>query len=288
MLSLIHTPSYRKFKHTVGQTNHYLITILIGLEGVSKGKVEKEDDFNVVWNPKDLNNSIQRSRRFARSAGLSWSVDGMDGYLGYLNKKYFNFASASLATDLEKLSVYKKYSSTIRNLSNSEDLQFDLTHLAIQWRNNLIHYHAENPVDEDSWRRLKAASKKKLGKEYGGLDLNETLTRFKKQETPTFKDVASMVSAIRKSVESIDLYTVNYFDGLLFAQDSIRGDEKFCLKMRQTPKLKQKKKMEVFLKSIGFVERQEGVESKIKASDMPELINLALDQATTAKKGGST
>jgi hypothetical protein len=38
----------------MGQANHFLITILIGLDEVGKGQVKKPETLDVCWNPKDV------------------------------------------------------------------------------------------------------------------------------------------------------------------------------------------------------------------------------------------
>ncbi|UUI39979.1 hypothetical protein [Oceanobacillus oncorhynchi] len=61
----------RYFKKLIGQNNHFLITILIGLDGVEKEKVELSEEFSTSWNPKNKRNSVIRSRHFAIKATLS-------------------------------------------------------------------------------------------------------------------------------------------------------------------------------------------------------------------------
>lgn len=55
----------------MGQANHFLITILIGLDEVSKGQVKKPDTLDVCWNPKDVRASVERSRAVARTTMIS-------------------------------------------------------------------------------------------------------------------------------------------------------------------------------------------------------------------------
>ena len=83
------TRSYalKKFKKEIGQANHFLITILVGLDGVKSGKVEKNDEFSAAWNPKDVVASAERSRIYTIKASLAWVVDCLDMYLRLCNRK---------------------------------------------------------------------------------------------------------------------------------------------------------------------------------------------------------
>lgn len=44
----------KKFKREIGQANHFLITILVGLEGVKSGRIEKNIEFDVAWNSQSV------------------------------------------------------------------------------------------------------------------------------------------------------------------------------------------------------------------------------------------
>jgi hypothetical protein len=79
-LSLTVTAARSQFKKLLGQNNHYLITILIGLNGVEAGTALLPDDFATSWNPRDVRRSVQRSREFAIKALLAWASDSLDAY----------------------------------------------------------------------------------------------------------------------------------------------------------------------------------------------------------------
>lgn len=68
---LNHSVAQRQFKKRMGQANHFLITILIGLDEVSKGLVKKPDTLDVSWNPKDVKASAERSRVYALNSSLA-------------------------------------------------------------------------------------------------------------------------------------------------------------------------------------------------------------------------
>jgi len=47
-IQLKHSKVQRQFKKKMGQANHFLITILIGLDEVGKGVVKKPDTLDVA------------------------------------------------------------------------------------------------------------------------------------------------------------------------------------------------------------------------------------------------
>jgi len=69
------TKYYKSFKNQIGHTNHQLLTILVGLDAVRVGTAIKPVDLPAEWNPRNVEESAKRSRRFARSASIAWAVD---------------------------------------------------------------------------------------------------------------------------------------------------------------------------------------------------------------------
>ena len=90
------TSAYSELRERLGQANHLLITILIGIEGVRTGNAKKSDEFHATWNPKSIEESAQRSRRFARDAMLNHIVDSLGVYLSLLREPPFTAALPSL------------------------------------------------------------------------------------------------------------------------------------------------------------------------------------------------
>ena len=78
--------AFRKFKTEMGQANHFLITIMIGLDAVEDG-AQKRESFNANWNPKDVTASVVRSKHYAIKSSLAWAVDNLDMYLRLCNRE---------------------------------------------------------------------------------------------------------------------------------------------------------------------------------------------------------
>ena len=55
------TPARRVFKQNLGQANHFLVTLLVGLDAVERG-AEPPAALNARWNPRSRTESVQRSR----------------------------------------------------------------------------------------------------------------------------------------------------------------------------------------------------------------------------------
>ena len=196
MIELNWSGHLKHFKDHLGQTNHYLITILIGLEGVRTGKVTKEESLHSTWDPKSLEDSVARSRRFARNAALSWAIDALDAYLGYLPKKPFAFTDDDLSKAFNSRSVYTRFNAVVKFCNYRTDLPLSLIHLGIQWRNNLVHYHAENELDAIYKTFISKIIAADIKERFRGLDPKKILENFEKNASPTLKEVAGIIQSI--------------------------------------------------------------------------------------------
>jgi hypothetical protein len=212
MLELNWSGHLNHFKNHLGQTNHYLITILIGLEGVRTGKVTKEESLNVSWNPKSLEESVVRSRRFARNSALSWAIDALDAYLGYLPKKPFAFNDAELVKAFNTRSVYTRFNAVIKFCNYETDLPLSLIQLGIQWRNNLVHYHAENELDPSYKTFISKIKVEDIKERFRGLDPHKILENFEKNSSPTLKEVAGIIQSIHFVVLELDKILIQHID----------------------------------------------------------------------------
>ena len=77
--------AFRKFKTEMGQANHFLITIMVGLDAVEDG-AKKRESFHTTWNPQNARASASRSRHYAIKSALAWAVDNLDMYLRLCNR----------------------------------------------------------------------------------------------------------------------------------------------------------------------------------------------------------
>ena len=80
--------------------------------------------------------------------------------------------------------------------------------LLIAYRNNLLHYFAENEILDDHSTYLRNQANI-IHTKYSGLDIMRLLEKYKKGEAPTFKEVASLTQMSHDFVEAIDFQIIN-------------------------------------------------------------------------------
>jgi hypothetical protein len=254
MLELNWSGHLNHFKNLIGQTNHYLITILVGLEGVRTGKVTKDNTFNVTWNPKSVEESAVRSRRFARNSALSWAIDSLDAYMGFLRKKPFEFTDQQLIKVFSERSIYKSLKEVTRFCNYQTDLPLSIIHLGIQWRNNLVHYHADNELEPEFRKYLLEYDQAKVAERFRGLDGNLMVNNFDEKNSPTLKEVTAIIQCIHYVVLELDktlIQNVNLEDYI--KQLIADNDLEYKNIMAASPD-KRLKKFKQFLFSKGFKE----------------------------------
>lgn len=141
-LKLQISSSRRYFKKRLGQANHFLITILVGLDGIIKDDITLSPEFSTSWNPKNKENSAKRSAKFALNSALAWAIDNLDAYFIMCHQKPTLFEDQTLIDDMSKAGrhVHDKFIAIYRYLERkgAESIKpyAALVGLAIQWRNN--------------------------------------------------------------------------------------------------------------------------------------------------------
>ncbi|PYT01089.1 MAG: hypothetical protein DMF63_05360 [Acidobacteria bacterium] len=216
----------RQFKSLLGQTNHYLITLLVGLDSVRDGTARISPTFSTSWNPKSTEVSALRSREFVIKATLSWAIDALDAYLGfchrrptlYQDKELSDRAGAAGQKVKERFLVLKEHAAETGGLPY--ECISALTELAIQWRNNVIHHFAQNQISDDVRTILLNNSRFFLAT-FRSLDVQELLNQFDANRPPRFKEVTSIVSCIHKFVELSDGFLIGQLNVELHLIDCI-------------------------------------------------------------------
>ncbi len=208
----LNTSRARKtFKRLLGHANHYLITILVGLDHIKNNKTTLPDEFKTSWNPKSRESSSIRSREFAISATLSWTIDSLDAYLGYCHKKPSLYQEKEL---LEKAgaagqSADKKFMVLCDHIKMDSIQDFEkyyaLTNLAFKWRNKLVHIFAENQITQET-RAILTINEGFYHDNFQGLDIIRLLKQFDNSNTPSFKEITSIVRGVHNYVELADGY----------------------------------------------------------------------------------
>ena len=204
---LKHSVAQRQFKKRIGQANHFLITILIGLDEVSKGKVKKPDTLDVRWDPKDVKASAARSRAYALNSSLAWIIDNFDSYVQNCKRKPCLIEDKQLSEDLDSADrrVNDKFKVFFNRYKPNEELRLygALVALGIQWRNVTTHSEANNVLD-DEYEKILLDNKKWYNENFCHLDIDKTLDSFRSHKNPTLKETTSIIKAVLRFVEQID------------------------------------------------------------------------------------
>lgn len=225
------SPARRHFKKRIGQVNHFLITTLVGLDIVKKGGCSLPEEFKTSWNPQNVERSADRSVRFILDASLSWVVDNLDSYFVEAARKPSIIEDEDLLNDYNGTgrSVNKRFE-LFYNKAKEENKNIDkyaaLVEVAIQWRNNTVHFGADN-ILKPEYKSILQQNKEFYHTEFRHLDIDEMLASFDaKDGHPTFKEVASMINAIHSFVECVDVFLLDRLNVERFKHDFI---EKQCL-----------------------------------------------------------
>ncbi len=223
MFELKRTSARTAFKDLLGQANHFLITILVGLESVRKGDAKIDEEFRTSWNPQDATRSAERSRSFVLDLALIRAVDALDTYMMLFRRRPYTITSQDFARRMDgtgqkiskRLEVFCEFLAPLP----SEKVAF--LKLAIDWRNRRVHSLADEMLEKSSEKELlhHAGS---LRAEHSGLDIHELLKHYKAGEPPTFKEAASIIRLVHSSVAHFDAELLLKLDIEEYVRDALR------------------------------------------------------------------
>lgn len=222
-LTLSQTRARKTFKANSGQNNHFLITILVGLDAVGAGVAVRSPNFSTTWEPRDLNATTMRSRDFAIRSSLNWIVDLLNVY----RKEVSVIAASSLAARLRKIDDLEGADARLVELVRFADLAQSpdvlLSRLAISWRNRAVHSASANRQLNRTLASKLTACREELREQHSGLDIELTIERHDHGGSPTFKDIASMISGIQRTVRDVDAALIRWIDLEVFSDDVLRN-----------------------------------------------------------------
>lgn len=244
----------------MGQANHFLITILVGLDAVKDG-AQKCPGFQTVWAPKSVAASVSRSRHYVIKSALAWAVDNLDMYLRLCNRMprlYGEEESLDIADT--KHSVFLKLMVVLRRHAELPIGQAAYVDLLICWRNRLVHFDAENQLSTPTQRYFRniPASDSVISKYH--LDVDEMLKHFTKMECPTFKEITTLISMTIHFVETLDHILLDQVDQYQFLTQTLswllKQDETALgvFSHRNTTPLKRQKRLKQLFVTNGIPE----------------------------------
>lgn len=204
---LVKSPAVNLVKTNMGQNNHFLITCLVGLDLVKNSKVIPPPAFSPQWQPSSLEISALRSREYVLNSSLAWIVDCMEGYFFAINKKPNFIENDELRNTLngEKISrsVFLKINLFGDHLSLNQDPSFCLAHLAIAWRNRVVHSEASNDISSEH-REILIRNASLLEERHSGLIVEDMLKDFDSGQAIKHKIVSSFCKATQDLLYEID------------------------------------------------------------------------------------
>lgn len=272
--------AFREFKTGMGQANHFLITIMIGLDAVEDG-AEKRESFNTTWNPENRTNSVVRSKKYAIKSALAWTVDNLDMYLRLCNREprlYDGEESAEIAGTRQ--SIYKKFRCVINNHKELALDKIAYVDLLISWRNNTVHFDAENQLMHASLDYFRNIPSDDVVVNKYHLDVNQMLERFNSGDCPTFKEAATLISMTIHFVEELDSILLRDIDQYRFLETSLfyllKSEKNTSVfSFRNTTPEKRKKKFKQLFVSAGI---SEDFYNEDGERFLDEIVNLREDE----------
>lgn len=205
--SLVTSRARREFKMMLGHTNHFVITILVGLDAVGDGTATISDDFSTSWSPHDSARSAARSREFALKASLAWTIDAVDTYL-CLARRAPTILDRETSKNYDSAkSLGERVAIVAAASAQTKVIAPHLLSVAITWRNRLVHSTAGNEVAKSS-REFLLKHADGVAAQFRGLDMGLVFEALRPDHpgvrSPSFKEVASFVHAAHLFVSEAD------------------------------------------------------------------------------------
>ncbi|MFE4950414.1 hypothetical protein ACFQ9V_09935 [Leifsonia sp. NPDC056665] len=219
-LTLSATRGRREFKTNSGHNNHFLITVLVGLDAVADGTAVLKPEFSTSWSPRDARSSAARSREYALKTSLSWTSDMVDRYRNTL------FDLPDLFDSLSKDRISKLSGSAVRlrevakELGVVDTVELDVVRLGIHWRNRMVHSAASSSLDRQVAARLVARAES-IRERHRGMDIRSAIKEADNGKPPRFKEVASIIEAGHQLVQSLDKAAIERLDFSAYADSLI-------------------------------------------------------------------
>ena len=213
LLYLSVSQARRQFKRMLDHANHQIITALVGLHLIEKAEVKAApEELNVTWSPCDPVASARRSRTLILDMALVRCVDALDAYIRLSNRSPALIQSEGIRSKLAKCghSVFGKYETIDEYINNNDKLLSSLVAIAIVWRNRRVHSDADDVLRVSCKTSLRDGASEARGR-FRGLEVDQMLDRFENNETPRFKEIASLIKATQDFVGIVEEY---FFDNL--------------------------------------------------------------------------
>ena len=192
-----------------GQSNHFLITLLVGLGSVEDGTAQVRPEMRTSWAPHDRARSAHRSREFAIKALLAWLMDAVGSYTRIVQTSPA-LVSEEIRYNLESASrgdkgLAARIHALATDTGQARSGEVALLEVAAAWRNRLVHNHATGRLSNAAVGSAMEQSELFL-ESYQGLDVGDLIERARRSpaHAPTFKEATAIVRCAHKFVERAD------------------------------------------------------------------------------------
>jgi hypothetical protein len=262
----------------IGQANHFIITILIGLDEIIMHNSKKSDGFRTTWNPQDKKASVVRSRDYALKSSVALAIDSLEYYLEEYNIFFSTITKLKdpLFNDYN-YNIESKIECFYRTLNDKVESDFFKIYVAmiqmfISWKNGIIQCSAKNSLDL-KYEKTLINNQEKINKSFCGLDIFRTIESFKSNNSPTMKEVTAFIRSIHGFAQILDafilncdLHLQNY--ALFVINDYFNKFEKQKKAFLSLSKDRQYRKLKTLLVNNGFSEVEDKLNStKPKITD---------------------
>ena len=220
---LLTSPARKKFKKHLGQANHLIITILVGLDAIERDIVrDVPKDLGAAWAPRNPTNSARRSRRLVLDMALLRAVDALDIYIGSCNSKPYLIQQSIIREDINKTgrSVWYKFEALENRLGLPECVVSALVAMMITWRNRAAHSKTDDKLPE-KYREIIRQNLAKLEANFRGLDGETLLAGYDAERQPHLKEVTSFINATHQFVRGMESTLLQELDPEFFLKQLV-------------------------------------------------------------------
>ena len=205
-LYLTSSPARQKFKKMLGNGNHLLITAMIGLDAIDRGCITRApENYPATWKPNDPRVSARRSRNLILEMGLIRSVDALDTYISWTNRKPFLVQSSDIKAKLDGTgrSIRGKFRVIEERYSPNDIILSALVAILIKWRNKAVH-NEDKDMLETNYASVLEEKAEEISNRFRGLDTNMLLDGYNTSRPAHLKEVTSFINATHQYVRAVD------------------------------------------------------------------------------------
>lgn len=196
----------KRFKGSLGNANHLIITSLVGLDAIERGVVVKiPTEMRTTWSPKSPQTSARRARRLVLDMALIKAVDAVDVYIRDSMRQPALIQDTNLRGSVDRAgrSVFKKLAALENSLLGLDSLLCALVAVLVSWRNESAHMEADDTLSTKH-RATIESNRKIIADRFSGLDAKILVSDYDSENPPTFKEVASLINASHHFVQDLE------------------------------------------------------------------------------------